>query len=63
MMMIAKSALDNYYILNGIDAIQPLTSNEEFSKHVDAVIDNQQIKEFLLRSANFLCQVTRILVL
>ena len=23
-MMIAKSALDNYYILKGIDAIQPL---------------------------------------
>jgi hypothetical protein len=49
--MIAKSALDNYYNLKAIEATESQNnlSNEEFTKLVDALIDNQQIKEFLIK--------------
>lgn len=48
--MIAKAALDNYYNLKSIEAIEASHfSNEEFSKLVDALINNQQIKEFLTK--------------
>ena len=47
---IAKSALDNYYNLKAIEAIEDSGfSNEEFNKLVDALIDNQQVKEFLTK--------------
>jgi hypothetical protein len=48
--MIAKNALNDYYKLKGLEAIEGSDfSNEEFSKLVDALIDNQQVKEFLTR--------------
>jgi hypothetical protein len=48
--MIAKNALDNYYYkLKAIEAaeVDNNLSNEEFSKLVDALIDNQQLKKCL----------------
>ena len=49
--MIAKNALGNYYNLKGVEATEAQNnlSNEEFSKLVDALIGNQQIKEFLTK--------------
>jgi predicted transcriptional regulator len=47
---ITKSALDNYYNLKAIEANEDSGfSNEEFNKLVDALIDNQQVKEFLTK--------------
>jgi hypothetical protein len=46
--MIAKSALNNHYKLKAVVSIKgSYFPNEEFSKLVDALIDNQQVKEFL----------------
>ena len=48
--MITKNALDNYYYkLKAIEAaeVDNNLSNEEFSKLVDALIDNQQLKKCL----------------
>ena len=48
--MIAKNALNNYYKLKCVEAIEDSEfPNEEFSKLVDALIDNQQVKEFLTK--------------
>jgi len=49
--MIAKNALHNYYKLKGVEVTlaQNNFSNEEFTKLVDALIDNQQLKEFLTK--------------
>ena len=49
--MIAKNALHNYYKLKGVEVTlaQNNLSNEEFTKLVDALIDNQQLKEFLTK--------------
>ena len=49
-LMIAKNALNNYYKLKAIESIEDSdSSNEDFSKLVDALIDNQQVKEFLTK--------------
>jgi hypothetical protein len=46
--MIAKNALNNYYKLKAVESTEGSDfSNEEVSKLVDAIIDNQQVKEFL----------------
>jgi hypothetical protein len=46
--MIAKNALNNYYKLKAIESTEGSDfSHEEFSKLVDALIENQQVKEFL----------------
>jgi hypothetical protein len=49
--MIAKNALNNYYNLKAVEAIEVHNnfSNEEFSKLVDALIDSQQVKKFLTK--------------
>ena len=48
--MIAKNALNNYYKLKAVESTEGSDfSNEEFSKLVDALIENQQIKEFLTK--------------
>jgi predicted transcriptional regulator len=48
--MIAKNALNNYYKLKAIESIEDSDSpNEDFNKLVDALIDNQQVKEFLTK--------------
>ncbi len=48
--MIAKNALNNYYKLKAVESTEVSDfSNEEFSKLVDALIDNQQVKEFLTK--------------
>jgi predicted P-loop ATPase len=48
--MIAKNALNNHYKLKCVEAIKDSEfPNEEFSKLVDALIDNQQVKEFLTK--------------
>ena len=48
--MIAKNALDNYYNLKAVESTEGSDfSNEEFSKLVNALIDNQQVKEFLTK--------------
>jgi predicted transcriptional regulator len=47
---IAKNALNNYYKLKAVESTEDSDfSNEEFSKLVDALIDNQQVKEFLTK--------------
>src|SRR5215212_3582991 len=47
---IAKNALNNYYKLKAVESTEDSDfSNEEVSKLVDALIDNQQIKEFLTK--------------
>ena len=47
---IAKNALNNYYKLKAVESTEGSDfSNEEFSKLVDALIDNQQVKEFLTK--------------
>ena len=48
--MIAKNALNNYYKLKAVESTEGSDfSNEEFSKLVDVLIENQQIKEFLTK--------------
>ena len=48
--MIAKNALNNYYKLKAVESTEGSDlSNEEVSKLVDALIDNQQVKEFLTK--------------
>jgi predicted transcriptional regulator len=48
--MITKNALDNYYSLKAVESTEGSDfSNEEFSKLVDALIGNQQVKEFLVK--------------
>jgi predicted transcriptional regulator len=46
-MMICQTALNNYYKLRAIDSVEDSFSNEDFMKFVNAVIDNQKIKEFI----------------
>jgi hypothetical protein len=46
--VIAKKALENYYNLKAVEAIEGSDfSNEDISQLADALIDNQQVKEFL----------------
>jgi hypothetical protein len=49
--MIAKSALNNHYKLKAVEraAESQSFSNEEFTKLVNALIDNQQVKEFVTK--------------
>jgi hypothetical protein len=48
--MIIKNALNNYYNLKAVEATEGFDiPNEEFGKLVDALIDNQQIKEVLTK--------------
>jgi len=48
--MIVKSALKNYYNLKAVEYIEGSGfSNEDFSKLVDTLIDNRQVKEFLAK--------------
>ena len=48
--MIVKSALKNYYSLKAVEYIEGSGfSNEDFSKLVDTLIDNRQVKEFLAK--------------
>jgi hypothetical protein len=48
--MIAKNALDNYYSLKVIEHTEGSGfSDEELGKLVNALIDNQQVKEFLAK--------------
>ena len=48
--MIVKNALNDYYNLKAIEAIEGNGfSNGEFTKLVDSLIDNQEIKEFLTK--------------
>ena len=48
--MIAKNALNSYYKLKAVESTEDSDfSNEEFSKLVNALIDNQQVKEFLTK--------------
>jgi hypothetical protein len=43
-----ESALDNYWKLKAIDALQ-MSSGEERTKIISALIDNQEIKSVLLK--------------
>jgi hypothetical protein len=48
--MIAKNTLGNYYNLKAVESTEGSDfSHEEFSKLVNALIDNQQVKEFLTK--------------
>jgi hypothetical protein len=48
--MIAKYAIKNYYKLKAVEANEDSGfSNQEIGKLVDALIDNQQVKEFLAK--------------
>ena len=48
--MIAKSALKNFYALKAVESIEGSGfSKEDLGKLVDALIDNQQVKEFLTK--------------
>ena len=48
--MIVKSALENYYNLKAVEYTEGSGfSNEDFSKLVDTLIDNRQVKEFLVK--------------
>ena len=48
--LIAKNALNNYYNLKAVESTEGSDfSNEDLSKLVDALIDNQQVKEFLTK--------------
>ena len=48
--MIAKSALNNYYNLKAVEYTEGSGfSKEDLGKLVDALIDNQQVKEFLTK--------------
>jgi hypothetical protein len=47
---IAKNALDNYYNLKAIEAIEVSgLPNEEIGRIVDVLIDNPQVKEFVTK--------------
>jgi DNA-binding Lrp family transcriptional regulator len=48
---IVKNALNNFYDLKAVEVTEAHTklSNEEFTKLVDALIDNQQVKEILIK--------------
>jgi hypothetical protein len=48
--MITKNALKNYYNLKAVEVNQDSGfSDEEISKLVDALIDNQHVREFLVK--------------
>ena len=48
--LIAKSALKNYYNLKAVEYTEGSGfSKEDLGKLVDALIDNQQVKEFLVK--------------
>lgn len=48
--MISKNALKNYYKLKAVEANEDSgSSNEEISKLVDVLIDNEHVKEFLAK--------------
>jgi hypothetical protein len=49
--MIAKNALNNYYNIKAVEAMEEVSnfSTEEITKLMDALIDNQQVKEFLTK--------------
>ena len=48
--MIVKSALKNYYSLKAVEYIEGSGfSGEDFSKLVNTLIDNRQVKEFLAK--------------
>jgi hypothetical protein len=48
--MIAKNAIKDYYNLKAVESTEGSDfSHEEFSKLVNALIDNQQVKEFLTK--------------
>lgn len=48
--MIAKNALNNYYNLKAVEFTEGSGfSNEDLGKLVDTLIDNQQVKEFLVK--------------
>lgn len=48
--MIAKDALNNYYNLKAVEFTEGSGfSNEDLGKLVDTLIDNQQVKEFLVK--------------
>jgi hypothetical protein len=48
--MIIKGALKNYYNLKAVEYIEGSgLSKEDFSKFVDTLIDNLQVKEFLAK--------------
>jgi predicted transcriptional regulator len=48
--MIAKNALNNYYNLKAVEYTEGSgLPNEEFSKLVNALIDNREVKEFLTK--------------
>jgi hypothetical protein len=48
--MMAKNALKDYYKLKAVESIEGSgLPNEEFSKLVNALIENQQVKEFLTK--------------
>ena len=48
--MIAKNAINNYYKLKVVESIEGSSfPNEDFEKIVDALIDDQQIKDFLTK--------------
>ncbi len=48
--MMAKNALKDHYKLKAVESIEGSgLPNEEFSKLVNALIDNQQVKEFLTK--------------
>jgi predicted transcriptional regulator len=49
--MIVKNALNNYYNLKAVEVTEAHNklSNEEFTRLVDVLIDNQQVKEFLTK--------------
>jgi DNA-binding Lrp family transcriptional regulator len=48
---IVKNALNNFYDLKAVEVTEAHNklSNEEFTKLVDTLIDNQQVKEFLTK--------------
>jgi hypothetical protein len=47
---IVKNALNDYYNLKAIEAMEGNGfSNEEFTKLVDSLIDNQEIKELVTK--------------
>jgi hypothetical protein len=46
--MLAKNALNNYLNLKAVESVESSEfSDEEITKLVDALIDSQQVKEFL----------------
>jgi hypothetical protein len=48
--MIVKNAINDYYNLKAVESIEGSgLSNEEFDNLVNALIDNQQVKEILTK--------------